>query len=263
MRCLCWSLFFSLCSTALPEDSIRLPVSKTTPVAPAAVNELNTNEIFVIESDKPAMVLASRAGHLLIVKETGPMRIRGVFSDATNPGKAETRNYTAKFLWLIESAADGEVELLVVPGDSASESDVIRRTLIVKGSLPSPDPPKPNPEPPKPEPKPPVTSFRVIFIKESGVTLDAAQTAIPGAKAVKDYLFAKTTRENNVTGWREYDPDTDATNDQPTMRAMWAKIQPEITTVPCIAIEVNGKVEILPYPANVAEALVLLKKAGG
>lgn len=160
---------------------------------------------------------------------------------------------------------------------SVVDRGVLREARIVCNHGPTP-PPKPvdpinpinpitpvvpvDPTPDDTKPPVPVSSFRVIFIKESGVTLDAAQTAIPGAKAVRDYLFSKTTRENGVTGWREYDPDTDATNDQPTMRAMWEQVKPKLTAIPCIAIEVNGNVEILPYPKNVAEALALIKKAG-
>ena len=118
-------------------------------------------------------------------------------------------------------------------------------------------------EPPLPKPPVPVTSFRVIFVRESGITLPASQASVPGAKAVREYLFAKTTRENNITGWREYDPQTDATNEQATLKALWEAVKPKITDVPCMVIEVNGKADILPYPANPAEALATLKQYGG
>ena len=87
------------------------------------------------------------------------------------------------------------------------ESDISRQVLTVVGTGPNP-PPGPDPDPDvKPDPDPvPVKSFRVIFVKESGQTLNAAQTAIPAAKAIRAYLNLKTTQEGNVPGWREYDP---------------------------------------------------------
>lgn len=261
--CVAWLLLsLTLIAAEDPVPAIRLPISKV-PVVPTAVTELMTDSVFVIEADLPCIVLASREGFVTVVNEVGPLRIRGLFADGA--GKTETRTYTAKNLWIIEAASPGEVELLVIPTGAKDASVVIRRTLVVSGEGPRPPPPVPPkpPEPLPPAPQPVVNSFRVIFVKESGSTLSAAQTAIPGAKAVRDYLFAKTTREDNVTGWREYDPQTDAKNEQPTMRALWEAVKPKITVVPCVVVEVNGKVEILPYPANVADALVLLKKAGG
>ena len=109
----------------------------------------------------------------------------------------------------------------------------------------------------------PVKSFRVIFVKESGQTLNADQTAIPGAKAIRDYLNAKTTVEGNQPGWREYDPQQTTANEQPTMAALWEAVKPKLQAIPCMVIEVNGKVTVMPFPASVDEALTTLKKAGG
>lgn len=269
LACLLCPLF------AIGEDSppIRLPISRVEPVAPTAVSELGQSELLVIEADVACRVIASRAGHLKIVPATGPLAIYSLFVDAKASGEPELRTYESKFLWLIRAAQPGEVELIVAPRESltSDDSDVIRRTLVVSGGGPRPPPPSPfpplppwPPTPPQPDPPEPtpVTSFRVIFIRESGVTLPAAQASVPGAKAIREYLFAKTTRENGVTGWREFDPDTDATHEQPTMKALWEAVRPKVKDVPAVAIEVNGKVEIHQYPANVADALALLKKAG-
>lgn len=131
----------------------------------------------------------------------------------------------------------------------------------------APDPPKPVdpvvpvvPVDPAPEP---VRSFRVIFVKESGSTLRAQQTAIPNAKAIREYLNAKTTKEGNQPGWREYDPQQNTTNEQPTMAALWAAVQPKLQAIPCMVVEVNGKATVLGYPANTDAALKLLKQYGG
>lgn len=117
-------------------------------------------------------------------------------------------------------------------------------------------------------PPQPGTSFRVIWVTESAATLTVQQNAVCGAKAIRDYLNAKATKSKTAAGgdwpdWRNYDPQTSATNEYPAMKALWEAVKPNITTVPCLVIEVNGKADIIPFPANAAEALKTLKKYGG
>jgi hypothetical protein len=103
----------------------------------------------------------------------------------------------------------------------------------------------------------------VIFVKESGDTLNAQQSAIPGAKSVRDYLDAKCTVESGLPGWREFDPDDEAANDHATMAALWQAVKPQLLPSPCLVIEVNGHAKVMPFPANADECLKVLKKAGG
>lgn len=131
---------------------------------------------------------------------------------------------------------------------------------ITQGPRP---PPGPGPIPDDPVVPPVVKSFRVIWVTESATTPTAGQNSVIGAKAVREYLTAKTTAEGNVAGWRHYDPQTSAANDQPTMRALWDAAKAKVTAVPCVIVEVNGKAEILPFPANAVEALKVLKQYGG
>lgn len=127
----------------------------------------------------------------------------------------------------------------------------------------TPPKPDPTPEPKPPVPPGPLTSFRVIFVKESGSTLSAEQTSIPGAKSVRDYLTSKTTPEGGLAGWREYDPQQNVANEQSKMKAMWVVAKSSLTTIPALVVEVNGKVNVLPYPKNVADAIKVLKGYGG
>jgi hypothetical protein len=156
----------------------------------------------------------------------------------------------------------------IVNGPAATEKvpegpPSVAGTLVLEVTGARPPPPGPTPPDPGPTPPPgPVTSFRVIFVTESATVLSAAQNAVTGAKAVQAYLTSKTTPEGGWSGWRHYDPQT-GMNDQPTMRALWAAVKPKITTVPCLVIEVNGKADILPFPANATEALATLKKYAG
>jgi hypothetical protein len=47
------------------------------------------------------------------------------------------------------------------------------------------------------------------------------------------------------------------------MAAMWNAVKPAVTTVPAIAIEVNGKVEIIPLETTPAAMVQTLKKYRG
>lgn len=152
---------------------------------------------------------------------------------------------------------------MVPNGDDVVAVDVV---LTVTGPRPPPNPPGPVDPPTPVDPVTPpvvVKSFRVIFVKESGATLPAGQSSIPAAKAIRDYLAAKTTPEGGIQGWREYDPQSNVANEQPTMKALWAAVKPKITAVPCVVVEVNGKADIVPFPADAATALKLLKTYGG
>jgi hypothetical protein len=133
--------------------------------------------------------------------------------------------------------------------------------IWICGGIPVGPDNKPEPTPtPVPEPD---KSFRVIFVKESGQTLSGEQVAIPGAKEIRDYLTAKTTQEGGQVGWREYDPQQQTANEQPTMKKLWETAKPSLLPAPCLIVEVNGKATVMPFPKTVAEAVETLKKAGG
>ena len=218
---------------------------------------ITPDTIFVVQSNVPLIALQSPSGLLKISTETGPLRIRGKFADGD--GKTETRTYTAKYLVFVDAEKQGQTELILVPHGVTKESDIVRQLLIVSGEGPRP-PPGPGPEPKPPEP---VKSFRVIFVKESGSTLPPGQTSIPGAKVIREYLNAKTTKENGVPDWREYDRDQNTANEHSGLKALWDAVKPKIETVPCLVVEVNGNATVMPYPSDVDAAMKILTDAGG
>jgi PKD repeat protein len=113
-------------------------------------------------------------------------------------------------------------------------------------------------------PVPPVvTSFRVIFVTESAALLSPQQNAVINAKTTRDYCNAKCTRENNQPDWRSYDPQTGTTSGYVGIDTTWAAAKPKMTTIPNMIVEVNGKAEILPFPANAAACLATLQSYGG
>jgi len=252
------------CQDIVPTPQIILPMVPAVvapDVPPQAVGTLKADEFYVIESDVELIVRQFPVGLIDVESSAGPIRVRGKFSDGS--GKVETRDYRRGYIYFLTAVSSGTAGVDLIPVGVLQESSIIRHVLSVDGTAPKP-PPGPGPDPtPDPKPPQPVTSFRAIFVKESGDTLNPQQTAIPAAKAIRDYLIAKTTPEGGVAGWREYDPQQTTTNEQATMKALWEAVKSKLLPAPCLVIEVNGHATVMPFPANVDETLKTLKKYGG
>lgn len=227
------------------------PVDPPRP-SPGVIPVLSGDVQLVIASDEPFLLFDSPKGLVNIVKESGPIKVRGKFLDGS--GKVETRNYTAKNIAIVTSAeGKGRVELIAVPQGLNDENKAERLIVDVNGAQP---PPKPD-DPVDPVP---TKSFRVIFVYESGDTLTTAQHSVIYAKSVSDWLTANTTKDGQYAGWRRYDKDSDASGENESFKGLWAAVKPKVTTVPCVVIERNGKADILPLPATPAEAVALFTK---
>lgn len=253
-----------------PVDEVPLPKPTPRPQAEVITN-LPSDTWFVFESKEQLLVTSSPLG-LVQVKQYDVSKISrsfiGKFVDG-NGTSDEERTYPTseeyKWIYSIKAKKSGTVELILYKQGVTTEDGLVRQTLTVMGHSPNP-PPKPDPVVPDPiDPviPTPVSSFRVIFVKESGATLNSQQSAIPSAKSIRDYLNAKTTKENGHVGWREYDPQQLVVNEQPIMMALWQTVKPQLLPAPCMVIEVNGHATVKPFPSNVDEALSVLKKAAG
>lgn len=253
-----------------PVDDVPTPKPVPRPQAEVITN-LPSDTWFVFESKEQLLVTSSPLG-LVQVKQYDVSNISrsfiGKFVDG-NGTSDEERTYPTsedyKWIYSIKAKKSGVVELILYKQGVTTEDGLVRQTLTVMGQGPNP-PPKPDPVVPDPiDPviPTPISSFRVIFVKESGATLNLQQSSIPSAKSIRDYLNAKTTKENGHVGWREYDPQQLVVNEQPTMMALWQTVKPQLLPAPCMVIEVNGHATVKPFPSNVDEALVVLKKAGG
>ena len=53
------------------------------------------------------------------------------------------------------------------------------------------------------------------------------------------------------------------TNENDTLKKLWAATKPQLGTLPVIVIVTDQKGEVLPLPATEAETLDLLKRYGG
>lgn len=143
-------------SCAADPPAVRFPAGPAVPQpmpAAASAGRLAGDQLYVIESDAPVILLASPPGLVAVAEEAGPVRVRGKFVDGA--GKVESRVFQAKQVFVVEALGTGRVELLVVPAGAKSAADVARRTVEVDaGHGPTP-PPNPTPAPPvPPEPKP-------------------------------------------------------------------------------------------------------------
>jgi hypothetical protein len=199
--------------------------------------------------------------------------LSGTFVDPKDGGKTTTDDQTFAgpcCVYRVRAREDGPAVLLVATGVDDDEVQVAYLDCRLKPRPPpEPKPPTP-PEPKPPEPKPPeptppkppepVKTFRVVFIYESADTLTLAQKAVLYAKPVSDLLNARCTKEDGHPGWRRFDRDTTGDNEQPNMKALWKAVRPSVTAVPCVAVETNGKVEIIPLPATPAEAIATFKR---
>jgi len=229
---------------------------------PKPVTTISEEQLYVIESTIPLIVLASPDGFVKIEGEEGPQKVKAKFVDGI--GKMETRIFHSKFLYFINAVKPGKLELIIVPVGVEKPDNILRQDLTVLGQMPNPPPDPVDPDVPDPvDPPKPVTSFRVIFEKESGDTLNAQQSAIPAAKVIQDYLRIKTTYEGTQHGFREFDPEQGTETETPMFKKLWEVVKPKITKVPCLVIEVNGHATVMPFPANVDECMATLKKAGG
>ncbi len=254
----------SALGAAPPEvfDPVRLPfvevVAPNPP--PRAVTALAAEQLYVIDSDVELRVLASPEGVVSVGADAGPIKIRGKFVENAG-GRTTTRTYKGPFVYTVEAATTGKVELLIVRTDG--KGGVIRRTLdVTAGEGPIP-PPKPIDPPTPPEPKP-VTSFRVILVFESGQTMTPAQSGLFYGEALETYLTANCT--GGRAGWDRRDKDKNPATDTTPLRDAWIDAKPKIEpgNPPCLAVVVNKTIYIEPLAATFAEqAKVLDKYRGG
>lgn len=135
-------------------------------------------------------------------------------------------------------------------------------TITLSGVVP-PTPPNPPVPPDPPTPPPIVSSFRVIFIWESMSTLTAQQNSVINGVDMANFLNSKTTKSGVDKGWRLKDKDSPVNNDTPIINELWSSVKGQITSttpIPCVAVEVNGKVEIINLKNTQAEMIAEFKK---
>lgn len=198
------------------------------------------------------------AEHVWKSEPTKPTVVVGLVHGQSEPSEVEYPPGSV-ILW---GRSKGIVKVFAYGVVDGRAKRLLSLSFAVDGSAPQP-PPGPTPEPRPPEPKPVVASFRVILGYETGKNLTPDQNSVLNGKVVQEWLRKNTTPEGGLAGFRRFDKDTDASNDQPDMRRLWEAVKPKVTTVPFAAIEVNGRVEIVPFERTPEEMVAVFKKYKG
>lgn len=249
-----------LCLSSLGSAQIDLTYSMRKTLVGATNPEVLEGGRILIEDD--SKVAESPAALIKVASVDGVRIVAMIGSTVIELIKVDTATDEASKITTKRYLLVGEGEYTITALSRSNETwDRTERITIGKPTPTPPKPPTPNPDdPPVPQP---VKSFRVIFVKESGATLNSEQTAITGAKSIRDYLSQRTTPEGGLAGWREYDPQQNVANEQSAIKELWAATKSSIAKVPCVIVEVNGKAKLIDYPKNTAEALKTLKEYGG
>lgn len=235
----------------VPSKKEDLPAPKADPKAPII---LEPGSMYVFQARVPVHVLSSNnpGGVVKWSVDEGPIKIKSRF--ANKPYEFKSEVFKEKFVYQVESVKPGTEELIVVPIGEVDQTKIVRLLFQVGPAPPKPDEPKPI------DPKPAVTSFRVFLIYESGATYSSAVNSVLYGSVVEEWLNANCT--GGKAGWRRRDKDLSGDAD-PTMAAMWNAIKPNVTTIPCVGVEVNGKVELIPLEATPAAMVKKLESYKG
>ena len=105
--------------------------------AESASSKLPADTLYIVESDKPYLLLEAPEGIVSVLEKAGPLTVFGKFVDGT--GKYELREFKEKHVWIVQATGSGKVTLLMVPHGTPKASDVVRKTLEV-GSGTDPPP---------------------------------------------------------------------------------------------------------------------------
>lgn len=257
--------------------TLPTPVVVPTPMPPPdAPTKLKPGQFFVVGSSVELLVepicgpgsvsIKNQSGRLLIPAELAV----GYPIDPTNP---DFVTFDKPYLYVIKAGAvGGRVVVEMIPTTNALDadkkpiplkrSDITRRVLEIDTGEPVPkiDPVAPPPKP-KPDVPAPVTSFRVVLVYESTDTLPANVTGVLYARAVEEFLTANCT--GGRSGWDRRDKDTATETDATPLKDVWPTIRAAVTTTPCVAIVVNNRVTLEPFPKTVPEMITLLKSYAG
>ena len=151
--------------------------------------------------------------------------------------------------------------------DSESPLEAWRTVTVQPRAPPAPGTQPPGPTPPTPptppQPAPPIAGGgnRVLIVYETGDRLPPAQSAILTSGVLRDYLDAKTAKDDfNPTGaYRIWDKDVNLSHPSvsPSWKAAFARPR---QSLPWIVVS-NGRTGYEgPLPADVPQTLALLKK---
>lgn len=260
-------LWIPLCAFAAePSIEFPKPAIVTPPPAPSPVGVvpvLTPDKVYAVQSESEFILTAIPRDSVKLTPATGPVRVRGVFTDGN--GKPEWRTLEGKFIYFVDAVAEkGRVNLIAIPSGAESEEDLVFQ-LIDLGHGPQPPPdvdPQPDPdvdpdEPPAPIPQ---AGLRALIIEETADRgrLPASQLGIFSSTKIRKYVdqnFAKGPSSNPE--FRIFDKDLDMSMESKTWQDAM-KLPRD--SLPWIIVS-NGKTGYSgPLPKNEADVLSLFQK---
>jgi len=236
---------------------VKEKAAPVTPPADSPTVDINKYRVFALKDSAgkewAGPVTWEIEGDSLGFKEAAkPLTLFGVIQGQNEP----TENDVPVGGVVIWGKQDGVTKLVAYGVVDNKAKKLFSRTFTV-GQMPQPPPPV---DPIIPKPKPVVTSFRVALVFESGQTMTAAQTNVFYGGVVEEWMTANCT--GGKAGWRRRDRNADGDADQ-KFNEMWTAAKPALTTTPCVVVEVNKKIEIIPFEPTPAAMVAKLAEYKG
>jgi len=239
-------------------DVVPAPLPPAPPPKPdpAAFIMLNAGELYVVEGDA-FEIRAFPAGKVAITKG-GPRVVYGKFVGGT--GDYEERTFTGPTVAIVRAIANGDITLVVRPGDAKSEADWLERSIRSNvGPQPPPDdgkkgipPPKPKPPDPKPDPEPkpaPDVVTGPLWV----VTVTQSELRTPEESSLlNDHQFWNGVEKAGHT-YRHYDADEPS-----AVKSGYAKVYASLGSC-LVVVKPDGtvvkKIKLPPLTTDVAAIL--------
>lgn len=236
-----------------------VPVPQPT-VEPRIIGTIKLDEWYVVESSVELITLQSPNGLLSIESTSGPIKVRGKFSDGT--GKTETREYRSPFVYFVTAEKTGTTELILVPVGVLDAKDIVRQVLVVSGTGPNP-PPVPDPDDPViPVPPEPVTpaKLQIVIIEDPSERIPPSQVAIRDGQALRDYAATHCSITNGTPDIRKLSIRQDVSAQPEWIKKAFAEPRSKL---PFLVVS-NGRAgAAVPLPMTLEETMTILRKYGG
>lgn len=243
-----------------PQEPLTVVPVPTVP----AITSLKADEVLVIVSAQPALIIASPDGVVSIEHERGPLKVYCRKPGASQASWSLYDDPAFPHVYLVTPLVSGNVELLCA--ETLDANSVVRRRLTVAGGGPQPPPvpdpqPKPSPQPqPTPIPKPTPGDLRVLLLIDE--TDPPSASIAVRSEAVTTWLRQNCVKVNSQPEYRVWDrttvlADNELDNETAIWRRLFSAVRDQLPDGPVCVVARGTDVSITPF-ANTAELLAIL-----
>jgi hypothetical protein len=192
----------------LPSDAIIIFPNDSNPVPPEPKPEpditttLNTDEVFVVQSNVELMLRKFGTGEINILETTGPKSFPAKFTSGN--GTLEVKEFKLPYLYFITASKQGIVTIDFIPSGltKAHQHKIRRQILTIPGApqpppepepTPLPVPPKPIPPEPTPEPDVSVEKVHLSIVYDTRNVSQPTATVLNGLYGWSAFIGADNT----------------------------------------------------------------------